>query len=159
MRIPIQYALSYPRRLPVGKDSHLDFASMGALEFGKPDLERFPCLAYAYEAGKIGGTMPAVMNAANEVAVVEFFLKGKAKFGDIPRAVRRTMDAARRGKLSVVKMPPHVTATNVAKLSLKPVKEPVFKKNPELEDILKADGWARDYARLLLNGSTGQKID
>jgi len=154
MRIPIQYALSYPKRLPAGKESHLDFTTMGPLEFGKPDMERFPCLAYAYEAGKLGGTMPAAMNAANEVAVVEFFLKGKAKFGDIPRAVRKTMDAARRQRLSTLKVPSRLTVMNLAKSSpFKLIREPVFKKNPALEDILKADRWAREYVRSILNGS------
>lgn len=78
MRIPIQYALTYPERLhsPVPV---LDFASQGRIHFEKPDYNRFPALELAYEAGKTGGTMPAVMNGANEVAV-QAFLDGKIAF-------------------------------------------------------------------------------
>lgn len=89
MRIPIQYALSYPDRwdAPVAP---VDFAALGRLDFEEPDRETFPCLDLALEAGKAGGTMPAVMNAANEVAVAGF-LDGRIGFNDIPRIVEGVM--------------------------------------------------------------------
>ncbi len=92
MKIPIQYALSYPRRLKNASLPSLSLTDIGNLEFRKPDFERFPCLKYAYDAGKIGGSLPAVMNAANEVAV-KYFLKDKIKFLDIPRLIKEEIDA------------------------------------------------------------------
>jgi len=91
MRLPIQYALTYPERLPTRLES-LDLTKVKNLEFGKIDSETFPCLSYAYEAGAKGGTMPAVMNAANEIAVA-LFLKNQIGFLDIERIVRNAMDA------------------------------------------------------------------
>ena len=91
MRHPIQYAMDYPER----KDSsigYLDLASLGGLTFEKPDMETFKALELGYKAGKVGGTLPAVMNAANEVAVMKF-LSGKIGFLDITEAVKKTMDA------------------------------------------------------------------
>lgn len=90
MRIPIQYALSYPSRWP-SKLPSLDLLSTSQLTFEKPDLDRFPCLALAYQAGKIGGTMPAVLNAANEVAVAQFLGK-HIGFMDIPRIINTVME-------------------------------------------------------------------
>ncbi len=78
MRLPIQYALTYPERLPTGLKS-LDLARLGSLNFQKPDLKRFPSLELAFEAARLAGTMPAVLNAADEEAV-EAFLKGKIRF-------------------------------------------------------------------------------
>ncbi|BAU27706.1 1-deoxy-D-xylulose 5-phosphate reductoisomerase [Aneurinibacillus soli] len=78
MRIPIQYALTYPDRLPLESEP-LDLIKMGTLHFAAPDFERYPCLGFAYEAGRKGGTMPAVLNAANEVAVSRF-LAGEIPF-------------------------------------------------------------------------------
>jgi 1-deoxy-D-xylulose-5-phosphate reductoisomerase len=71
MRLPIEYALGYPRRgsVPFGR---IDWATVGSLEFEPPDLEAFPCLRLAYEAGRAGGSAPAWLNAANEVAVAAF---------------------------------------------------------------------------------------
>lgn len=90
MKIPIQYALSHPKRLAsLGKP--LNLAEVKNLEFSEPDFETFPCLKYAYEAGKIGGTLPAAMNAANEIAV-HAFLGNKIRFLDIQRLVRKMMD-------------------------------------------------------------------
>jgi 1-deoxy-D-xylulose-5-phosphate reductoisomerase len=89
MRIPIQYALTYPERLP-SLTEQLDLVEIGTLTFEKPSQERFPCLSFAYEALKAGGTMPAVLNAANEIAV-EYFLHNKVRFLDIPRIVEDTM--------------------------------------------------------------------
>ena len=94
MRVPIAYALSYPERLPLDLPP-LDLFSMGSLTFERPDRERFPCLALAFAAGREGGTMPAVLNAANEVAV-ELFLERRIGFADIPRLVSRAMELHRR---------------------------------------------------------------
>jgi 1-deoxy-D-xylulose-5-phosphate reductoisomerase len=91
MKGPIAYALTYPERLAdVSPD--LDLARVGALTFEEPDTDRFPCLAYAFDALGAGGTMPAVLSAANEVAV-GCFLEGKIGYGDIARVIRSTMDA------------------------------------------------------------------
>ncbi len=90
MKIPIQYALSYPRRLQ-NTQAPLDLAKIKTLDFKEPDFEKFPCLKYAYEAGAIGGTMPAAMNAANEAAV-QAFIENKIRFLDIRRLIRKTMD-------------------------------------------------------------------
>lgn len=81
MELPIQYALSYPERLPMN-GKRLSLPEIGRLEFFDPDLERFPCLRLCIEAGKMGGTAPAVVNAANEIAV-DAFLNGKISFTDI----------------------------------------------------------------------------
>lgn len=89
MRIPIQYALSYPRRWDAPLEP-VDFAALGRLDFAEPDLETFRCLPLAFEAGRTGGTMPAVMNAANEVAVASF-LEGVTRFSDIPVVVEKVM--------------------------------------------------------------------
>ena len=91
MRTPISYALRYPERMPLELPS-LDLTEIGALTFFKPDHERFPCLRLAYDALQIGGTMPATMNAANEVAV-EAFLQTGIRFLDIPDIIRSTMEA------------------------------------------------------------------
>ncbi len=91
MRIPISYALSYPRRLAVNYIKPFDFIKAGALTFEKPDLKRFPCLALAYAAAEKGGTMPAALNAANEVAVNKF-LKGKIGFNDIAVLIKKAVN-------------------------------------------------------------------
>jgi len=89
MRIPIQYALSYPERLNNSLPG-IDFYKLRALNFEKPDILRFPCLGLAYQAAEELGTLPAVMNAANEVAVEEF-LKERLKFIMIPEIVAKVM--------------------------------------------------------------------
>ena len=91
MRAPIAYAIAWPERVTSGVP-RLDLAKVGQLTFEEPDVERFPCLALAYDALRAGGTMPAVLNAANEVAV-EAFVGGKLTFGGIARAVEATMQA------------------------------------------------------------------
>jgi len=91
MKGPIAYALSYPERLPDVSPA-LDLASVGTLTFEEPDRSRFPCLDYAYVALRAGGTMPAVLSAANEVAV-KYFLEEKIRYGDIARVIKTTMDA------------------------------------------------------------------
>ena len=89
MKIPIQYALSYPKRF-TNNQQQLDMAKIRNLEFREPDFEMFPCLKYAYDAGATGGTLPAVMNAANEIAVWAF-LDNKIRFLDIQRLIGRIM--------------------------------------------------------------------
>jgi 1-deoxy-D-xylulose-5-phosphate reductoisomerase len=89
MRLPIAYALTYPLRLPLNSPP-LDLCAVGRLTFEAPDMTRFPALALGYEAARTGGTMPAVLNAANEIAVAAF-LEGRLKFMDIPKTVEATM--------------------------------------------------------------------
>lgn len=91
MRIPIQYAFSHPDRWSAPLPP-VDFRTIGALDFEEPDTDTFRCLRLALEAGRTGGTMPAVLNAANEIAVAAF-LDRRAAFDDIPRIVERVMDA------------------------------------------------------------------
>jgi 1-deoxy-D-xylulose-5-phosphate reductoisomerase len=100
MRLPIQYACSYPDRWEASLPS-LDFTRAGPLEFSPPPLDRFPCLALAYDALRAGGTLPVVLNAANEIAV-ELFLDGKLGFTSIPRLLRKTMDAHRIDTVSTL---------------------------------------------------------
>jgi len=90
MKGAIAYAMSYPERLQDVMQP-LDLAAIGELTFKEPDMDAFPCLSYAYDALREGGTMPAVLNAANEIAV-EGFLDGRVGFMDIPRIIRMTMD-------------------------------------------------------------------
>ena len=97
MRLPIAYALTYPRRLPLNSEP-LDLGKVAQLTFERPDFDRFPALRLGYEAAKIGGTMPAVLNAANEVAVAAF-LDGRLPFPGIPRVVEETMAAHAPGPL------------------------------------------------------------
>jgi len=89
MKSAIAYALAYPARLPL-EQALPDFEGGAALTFETPDMQKFPCLALAYEAGRAGGTMPAVLNAANEAAV-EAFLQGRVAFDAIPKLVARAM--------------------------------------------------------------------
>lgn len=90
MRHAIQYALTFPERKQNPLEP-LDFARLSKLTFEEPDSERFPCLALAYKALRTGGTMPAVLNAANEIAV-QAFLDGKIRLSDIPRVIEAVMD-------------------------------------------------------------------
>ncbi len=89
MRLPIQYALTYPERVE-STVKRLDLTEVSPLEFFKPRLEQFPCLRLAYDAARKGGTMPAVLNAANEVAVADF-LKRELRFQDIPAVIEQVM--------------------------------------------------------------------
>jgi 1-deoxy-D-xylulose-5-phosphate reductoisomerase len=116
MRLPIQYALTWPERVQVSVKP-LDFLKLGALTFESPDIKRFPCLALAYKAGRLGGAAPTVLNAANEVAV-EAFLKGRLSFVGIPVLIRRVL----------------------AKFAALPGKK------LNLESVLAADAWARKKA-------------
>src|SRR5207249_1666888 len=97
MRLPIQYAFSYPERWPALLPS-LDLARVGPLEFQVPDTETFPCLRLAYRALEVERSLPVVLNAANEIAV-ERFLKGRIGFTSIPRVIEATMDAHQPAEL------------------------------------------------------------
>ncbi len=90
MKHAIQYALTYPTRKPNCLPP-LDFAKLARLTFEEPDTEKFPCLALAYKALKTGGTMPATLNAANEVAV-QAFLDGKIRLSDVPKIIESVMN-------------------------------------------------------------------
>jgi 1-deoxy-D-xylulose-5-phosphate reductoisomerase len=118
MKIPITYALSFPERLPVNLP-RLDLSKSEALHFSSPDLERFPCLKLACQAAEIGETMPAILNAANEIAV-NAFLEGSLKFTEIPLFIQRVMGE-------------HEVRTVYT-----------------VEDILKADHWARERSKAIL---------
>ena len=117
MRIPIQFALSYPERwdAPV---KPLDFRTLGSLEFAAPDTDTFRCLALARHAGQMGGTLPCVMNAANEVAVAAF-LAERASYLGIARIVEAAMDAHEREGVQQV---------------------------TSLEQLEAVDAWARQFA-------------
>ncbi|HOM71138.1 MAG TPA: 1-deoxy-D-xylulose-5-phosphate reductoisomerase [Armatimonadota bacterium] len=120
MRLPIQYALLYPLRYDSGLP-RVDILQVGSLEFSAPDTKRFPALKLAHEAARIGGTMPAVMNAADEVAV-QLFLDRKISFLEIARLVERVME----------------------------MHNPIS--HPSLDEILSADGWAREQTSALTGG-------
>ena len=90
MRLPIQYAFSYPFRVALNTE-RIDFAKLSKLDFYKPDFNKFPCLTLAYKAIERGGNIPCAMNAANEIAV-ESFLAGKIKFSAIPEIISQVMD-------------------------------------------------------------------
>jgi len=90
MKQAISYALSFPERLPINQSAP-DFSSIGALDFRQPDLKKFPCLAMAFDACREGGTLPAVLNAANEIAV-QGFLEKRLLFPDIPDILKKILD-------------------------------------------------------------------
>ncbi|MCG3090068.1 1-deoxy-D-xylulose-5-phosphate reductoisomerase [Sporosarcina cyprini] len=90
MRVPIQYAMTYPDRIPMKNAKRLRLEEIGLLHFEKMDFERFKALALAYDAGREGGTMPAAMNAANEVAV-QLFMEGRISFLQIEELVETVM--------------------------------------------------------------------
>jgi 1-deoxy-D-xylulose-5-phosphate reductoisomerase len=113
MRLPLLYSLSWPERLPTPWKS-LDLVSIGSLTFREPDHQKYPCMNLAYAAGRAGGAMPAVLNAANEQAV-SLFLAEKITFADIPRLIESTCAS--------------YEAINSTSLTL--------------EQILEADRWAR----------------
>jgi 1-deoxy-D-xylulose-5-phosphate reductoisomerase len=98
MRTPIAHALAHPRRIATGVE-FLDFARLGTLRFERPDTQRFPCLRLAYEALAAGGTMPAVLNAANEIAVASF-LAGTLKFSRIPALIEAVLASVAQAPLN-----------------------------------------------------------
>jgi 1-deoxy-D-xylulose-5-phosphate reductoisomerase len=116
MRLPIQYAFSYPERW-TSPMAALDVTRLGSLEFGPPDLDRFPCLRLAYAALERGGAWPVVLNAANEVAV-EAFLSGRLRFDAIAPVIERALDATDKS-----------------------VTDP-----RTLDDVRRADAWARTFS-------------
>ncbi|OLO40925.1 1-deoxy-D-xylulose-5-phosphate reductoisomerase [Alkalihalophilus pseudofirmus] len=91
MRVPIQYALSFPERLDFKKQERLNLWEVGKLHFEKPNFERYRCLKFAYDAGRIGGTMPTVLNAANEEAVAAF-LEKKITFLQIENYIEQALE-------------------------------------------------------------------
>lgn len=113
MRLPLLYALSWPERIYTDWEQ-LDLVKAGNLTFREPDHQKYPCMQLAYAAGRAGGLMPAVLNAANE-QVVALFLSEKIGFLDIPRLIETVCD--------------RFTSQNTPK--------------PSLDDILAADQWAR----------------
>ncbi|MBN3960936.1 1-deoxy-D-xylulose-5-phosphate reductoisomerase [Nostoc sp. NMS8] len=113
MRLPLLYALSWPDRIYTNWE-RLDLVKAGNLTFREPDHQKYPCMRLAYAVGKAGGSMPAVLNAANEQAVA-LFLDEKIRFLDIPRCIERVCDRHQNDNRT----------------------------NPSLDDILAADKWAR----------------
>ncbi len=95
MKLPIQYALTWPDRAPSLAEP-LDFYRLARLDFARPDFRRFPCLALALEAARKGGVYPAALSAANEIAV-EKFIAGALRFTDIPAVIEKTLAACRGG--------------------------------------------------------------
>jgi 1-deoxy-D-xylulose-5-phosphate reductoisomerase len=122
MRVPIQVALCYPDRPQLPSVPRLDLKQLGTLHFAELKLDRYPCLALALEAGHRDGTYPAVLSAADEVAV-EGFLAGRIGFTRMPEIIDETLNAHE----------------GVA--------------NPNLDDILAADAWARGHAEILLGAA------
>jgi len=100
MRTPIAYAMNYPERVPLDLPS-LNLAQIGTLTFFNPDHDKFPCLDLGYEALRVGGTMPAALNAANEVAV-QAFLDRRIGFLGIAETIRRTMDAHQPTEIATI---------------------------------------------------------
>jgi 1-deoxy-D-xylulose-5-phosphate reductoisomerase len=113
MRLPLLYALSWPERIYTDWEP-LNLVKAGSLTFKEPDHQKYPCMGLAYAAGRSGGAMPAVLNAANEQAVA-LFLEEKISFLDIPRVIEKVCD-----RFAI-----HNSST------------------PSLDDILAADSWAR----------------
>ena len=113
MRLPLLYALSYPERISTDWE-RLDLVKAGNLTFREPDHQKYPCMRLAYAAGRAGGSMPAVLNAANEQSVA-LFLEEKIQFLDIPRLIERVCDR-------------HQSDNHTS---------------PSLDDIIAADQWAR----------------
>lgn len=113
MRLPLLYALSYPERIATNWEP-LDLVKAGTLTFREPDHQKYPCMQLAYAAGRAGGCLPAVLNAANEQAVA-LFLDEKIQFLDIPRLIERVCDRYQSHN----------------------------RPDPSLEDIIDADRWAR----------------
>lgn len=125
MRTPIAHALAWPERMGAGV-APLDLFDVGRLDFQEPDLDRFPCLNLAYRAAQEGGTCPAILNAANEVAVAAF-LEQRIGFMDIAKVVGRTLD----------------------RLPAQPVD------GWEVAQLLEVDRLAREIAEQNLSGSVG----
>ncbi|MBF6611731.1 MAG: 1-deoxy-D-xylulose-5-phosphate reductoisomerase [Chloroflexi bacterium] len=117
MRVPIQYALTHPQRYPNPDMPRADWAALGALHFEPVDMQRFRCLPLAFQAGRLGGTYPTALAAADEVAVPRF-LAGDIRFGDIPGIIEEVLDKHASVALS----------------------------SPDIAEIKWADDWARQTA-------------
>jgi len=128
MRLPLLYALSYPERIYTNWEP-LDLVKVGTLTFREPDHQKYPCMKLAYAAGRAAGCMPAVLNAANEQAVA-LFLDEKIAFLDIPRLIEQTCDRYHSQNRS----------------------------NPDLEEILAADKWARQQVTSLSQTSAATVV-
>ncbi len=113
MKLPILYAMSWPNRVET-KWKRLNLPEVGQLTFRDPDTSKYPCMQLAYSAGKAAGTMPAVLNAANEQAVA-LFLKEKIHFLSIPKVIEQTCEKHKQD----------------------------LKADPQLEDVIEVDNWAR----------------
>ena len=121
MRLPLLYALSWPERVYTDWEQ-LDLVKAGSLTFKEPDNLKYPCVRLAYETGRMGGSMPAVLNAANEQAV-ELFLEEKIRFLDIPKLIEYVCEKHKSN----------------------------YQENPNLHDILAVDKWARQEALAATN--------
>ena len=121
MRVAIQYALTYPRKIANATES-LDLTRIGSLNFKPMDTERFPLVTLAYKAGKMGGNMPAILNGANEVAV-DSFLEDRCSFLDIERI---NFEVCARG-------------------------EKIYKEECDLQDIIYANSWASQQAQTMID--------
>jgi 1-deoxy-D-xylulose-5-phosphate reductoisomerase len=117
MRLPLVYAISWPHRLNMPYKP-LDLAEIGTLTFSKPDLDKYPCISLAYAAGRAGGTMTAVLNAANEAANEMFRANVGLGFLDIPKLIEQAMED-------------HKADHKISDVSL--------------DDILQCDAWAREH--------------
>lgn len=116
MELPIQYALSFPQRFAI-KGKRLSLPDIGRLDFSEPDLDRFPCLRLCIEAGEMGGTAPAVVNASNEIAV-QAFLEEKIKFNEIAEIVAyalRTHKNAPADSVEIIEEADRLTRQNILK--------------------------------------------
>jgi len=135
MRLPIQYALSYPRRLLNSELPRLDWDKIGSLNFEPVDYDKFPCLKLAVDAGKSGGTYPAVLCAADEVAV-ELFLSHRISFTDIAKIVQKTLEQHRnipQPSLEEILAADDWARECATRLSLSYCPEPERRSNPGIE--------------------------
>ena len=124
MKLPILYAMSWPNRVET-KWKRLKLPEIGQLTFRDPDTSKYPCMQLAYSAGKAAGTMPAVLNAANEEAVA-LFLKEKIHFLNIPKVIEKTCENHKQD----------------------------LKADPQLDDVIEVDAWARQEVRFLVEKDT-----
>ncbi len=124
MKLPILYAMSWPNRVET-KWKRLKLAEIGQLTFRDPDKSKYPCMQLAYSAGKAAGTMPAVLNAANEEAVA-LFLKEKIHFLNIPTVIEKTCEKHKQD----------------------------LKADPQLDDVIEVDAWARQEVKFLVEKDT-----
>ena len=135
MRLPIQLALTYPQRMP-SQLPRLNLSKVGKLTFQEANMEKFPCLKYAYDAISSGGTMPTVLSGADEVAV-EAFLNRQIGFLDISSVIKKTIETRKKIDISS-----EIDQTQF---------ETDQNSEPSLQDIISADRWAREYATKIIN--------